>query len=163
MMEFRAGGIMKYSPGAVVEFNYRFDGKQLTLKFIDREGAPQPDNVLDVSALSTKTFTSKQPKAPEEQWTRVGQPEDPEHLLVGKWTGERTMGAQKTTNNWRFRPDGSGVLTVPFREQTGAYQFTANGIRLHVDQTLSVEGPLSWEGPILVLPGNRTPTRMHHF
>jgi hypothetical protein len=167
IMEFRAGGVMKYSPGAVVEFSYRFDGKQLVLKFADRGKGPEPESILDIRGLSEAKFSSQQsdPKlhAPEEAWTRVGRPEDPGHLLLGNWTGERQVGKQKLTTDWRFRADGSGVFANPFREQTGEYQFTANGIRLRVGQALAVEGPMSWEGEILVLPGNRSPTRMHRF
>ncbi len=73
------------------------------------------------------------------------------------------MGAQKLSNNWRFRADGSAVFTVPFRQTLGRYQLTNIMIRLNVQGGPSVEGPISWEGDILVLPGRNSPIKLRRF
>lgn len=167
MMEFRAGGIVRYSPGAIVEFTYAFDGQKLTLKYNDPEKGPQPDDVVEVSGLTRDKMTTQRtgPQTPPaaEAWTRLGSPEDQSRLLLGSWTAPRDMGGRKVTNNWQFRPNGSAVFTVAFQNQTGQYQLTKENIRLNVDRAISVDGPISWEGEILVLPGNRSPTKMHRF
>ncbi len=168
IMEFRTDGTVKYSPGAIVEFAYTFDGQKLTFKFTDPLKGPQPENVEEVRVLSREKMTtqptgSKASTAVPVEWARVGSPEDQDHLLLGSWTAPREMEGHKVSNNWRFRADGSAVLTVPFLDQVGQYRLIKDSIRLNVDRAISVEGPISWEGEILVLPGHQSPTKMHRF
>lgn len=168
MMEFLTDGTVEYSPGAIVECKYTFDARKLTLKFVDPEKGPRPDAVLTVPSVSldkmtTQAASSKPPAPAEEEWTRVGNPEDRGRLLLGNWKAVRDMGGRKVTNNWRFRADGSAVFTVPFLRRIGEYQLTKDVIRVNVDGAISVEGPISWESDILVLPGKRSPTKLRRL
>lgn len=161
MIEFLADGTVKYSPGAIVEFTYTFDGQKVVLKSMDPDQKPLPDQVLTVPKLSLNKMTVR--AATSEEWTRVGEAEDRGHPLLGDWTAPRDMDGQ--TRNWKFRADGSGVLTVPFSRMIGQYELTKGFIRfrLKVGGAPSVEGPISWEGDILLLPGERSPMKLHRF
>jgi hypothetical protein len=163
-IEFLPAGIVKYSSAAVVELTYSFKGQTLVLKFTDPEKGPQPDQVLTVESLVREKMTARSQDAPDvQQWARMGIPESNDNLILGNWTSSRNMDGRTLLSSWRFRQDGSAVFTVPFVTKTGRYQMNKNSIRLDVEGAIAVEGPLSWEGEILVLPGNKTPTKLRRF
>lgn len=164
MIEFLPVGTVKYGPGAIVLFTYTFDAQKVTLKFVDPDKGPQPDSIMTVLKLSADKMTLQRDNAPAEELVRAGNPEDRGRLLLGNWiAAPRDMGGKKMSSNWRFRADGSGVFTLPFSESAGQYELMKNVIRLNVGNAISVEGPISWEGDILVLPGKRSPTKLHRF
>ncbi|MEO8025467.1 MAG: hypothetical protein ABI823_03295, partial [Bryobacteraceae bacterium] len=127
---------------------------------------PMPDTVLNVKALSATNLTLEAVGAPAGQsinLMRVGAAEDGARLLLGSWTMPADMGGQKVSNNWHFRADGTAVFTVPFKKQVGTYKLTAAGIHLEVPQSMYADGPVSWEGPVMVLQGRRSPTKLRRF
>ncbi len=166
ILEFRADGSVDFSPGAIVECTYVFSRQKVTLKFMDPDNRPQPDQVLVLPRLSLNKMTvqaanSKNP-TPAQEWTRVGEPEDRSRLLLGNWSARNQDGQ---TMNWKFRADGSAVLTVTFSTMVGQYRLTKDFVRLRldVDGAPLIEGAISWEGDVLVLWGERSPLKLHRF
>ncbi|MEO8029098.1 MAG: hypothetical protein ABI823_21635, partial [Bryobacteraceae bacterium] len=78
-VELKPDGRVLFSPGAIVEYGYSFDGQKLTLRFVDPAKGPMPDTVLTVKALSATDLTLEAVGAPAGQsinLTRVGAAED---------------------------------------------------------------------------------------
>lgn len=147
LLDFRPGGKFEYIPAAIVAGSYSVEEQRLTIK--DSSGEQMVMNIEDVS---TEALRLGMPKAGSLDLKRVGQPEDPENLLLGVWVTKQTMDGLPSRGYYYFRGDGTETFTVPFRTDQCQYAITGERIRMTYPRQGSVEGAVRWEGDVLVLP-----------
>jgi hypothetical protein len=90
--------------------------------------------------------------SPAVEMTRVGKPVDPANLLIGTWTRMADFEGVKVPSYFHFTADGTGLLTIPFRKEPGRYTIEGNTFRIEVQGRPWIEGPIRWEGDVLVSP-----------
>jgi hypothetical protein len=165
ILELRADGTARFSPAAIVEYKYSFDGQKLVLRYTDPVKGPQPDDVVEVLGLTAAQLKLKigGATAPPTDWTRSGSVLDGGKLLLGSWTSPREMNGQKVAQNWRFWDNGNAVFTIPFSTQTGTYQLTGGTMKMNVTGQPPVDGPYVVNGDLLTVPGVKSPTKYRRF
>jgi hypothetical protein len=177
MFIFREDGTLEFSPGAVVETEYRVEGNRLIMPGGTVNGPEQvwvieslTKNELRLSQEESQSKEAKTPgapaSAPSMRMTREGEVVDPRKLILGTWqsraawqspSSDKVSGrsAPIIKSTWQFRADGLVLLTVPFRIEKGRYSIKDDLIRIEIEARPTVEGKVRWEGDVLVVPGPR--------
>jgi hypothetical protein len=158
LLDFRPGGRFDYIPAAIVPGQYSVEEQRLTIT--DSSGE---QTVMNIEAISREALRLGIPKAGSLDLKRVGQPEDPEHLLLGVWVTVQAMEGLPSRGYYYFRSDGSETFTVPFRTDQCQYAITGDRIRMTYPRRGSVEGAVRWEGDVLVLPWSRGEAKFKRF
>jgi hypothetical protein len=148
MFEFRGDGTLSFSPGAVVEMNYRVEGKELIFPPATTTGPEQRQKMEWVNADRVTLGGA-------ETLSRQGAARDPANPLFGEWTAPRDMGGTKMEARYFFEPTGKVLLLLPFAWQKGTYSVTGGSIRIDRPKALPSEGAFRIEGDVLTLPGTR--------
>jgi hypothetical protein len=173
MFVFREDGTLEFSPGAVVETEYRVEGNRLIMPGGTVNG---PEQVWVIESLMKNELRLSpeewQPKeapgapasAPSMRMMREGEVVDPRKLILGTWqssgqspSSDKVSGrsAPIIKSTWQFRADGFVLLTVPFQIEKGRYSIKDDLIRIEIEARPTVEGKVRWDGDVLVIPGPR--------
>lgn len=150
LFEFHADGVVDYSPGAVVESDYRVDGDELILPSGTKDG---PEQRQVIEWLGEDHFRLKADGAAGDELSRSGTRADPKRPIVGEWTGTREMAGQQVDIRWFFYANGKTLLLVPFVTQHGRYTINKQIIRVELPGRGAVEGKFAVQGDLLTLPG----------
>ena len=150
MFEFHPDGVVDYSPGAVVESEYRIDGDELVLPPATKTG---PEQRQTIEWLGDDHFRLKANDAAGDELSRKGARTDPKHPILGEWTGAREMAGQPVEVRWFFYANGKTLLLIPFLTQHGHYAINKQMIRVELPGRDAVEGKFEVQGDLLILPG----------
>ena len=150
IFEFHADGVVDYSPGAVVESEYRIEGDELVLPPATKDGGEQRQTI---EWLGDDHFRLKAEKTAGDELSRSGARVDPKRPILGEWTGTREMAGQQLDLHWFFYANGKTLLVIPFVTQHGRYTTNKGTIRVELPNRDAVEGKFEVEGDMLILPG----------
>jgi hypothetical protein len=150
MFEFHQDGVVDYSPGAVVETDYRVEGDQLVLPSATKDGKEQRQTI---EWLGDDHFRLKAGDVIGDELSRTGPRADPKNPLIGEWTGSRDMAGNTVELRWFFYPNGKTLLLVSFLTQHGRYSVNKRIIRVALPDRDAVEGAFDVNGDRLTLPG----------
>jgi hypothetical protein len=152
MFEFRDGGAVAFSPGAVVDSVYRVEGRELVLPPATNSGPEQRMRIVkngeDDLALDSATGGRMELK-------RAGKRAGGDDPLLGEWVGTRDMGGRTVETRFFFYPGGKALLLAPFTRVDGTWSATTATIKIALPGREPVEGSYSVEGDTLTLPGSR--------
>jgi hypothetical protein len=125
MFEFRSDGT-DFSPGAVVEMQWRVENNQLILPPATVGGDEQKYTLqwLSDSKLGLKT------EAGVTGLTRVGDHSHSDKPMIGEWIEHREMAGRILEAHWLFYPNNKLLFLMPFAIQHGSY--TMSGSALHL-------------------------------
>ncbi|MES2995763.1 MAG: hypothetical protein V4733_03035 [Verrucomicrobiota bacterium] len=115
LLVFEDNGTVTSTFGALVDFNYKADGKMITMSFNDA-----PDKVTQPYQISGDKMVVE-PAHPEnrEERTRVGAAKPGTNPIVGLWKFKHDTGAVATV---QYTSGGTGQLSVPMTTETGQYK-----------------------------------------
>jgi hypothetical protein len=150
MFEFHADGSVDYSPGAVVEGNYRIEGDQLIVPPATVNG-PEQKYTIEWPANTSVRLRAGADSVMELH--RQGPEKDAARPLLGEWTGTRDMGGKSLTVHWLFYADGKQLFLLPFLTQQGRYTAKADSLHLELPGRPPVDGKFQVDGDILTVPG----------
>jgi len=145
MLEFRAGGVVDFSPGAIVELRYRVEGDQLVLPPATIGGPEQRETLtwLNDDRIRLRSATAADPG---EEFARQGARANAAEPIVGEWIGSRDMAGRKMKVMYFFAPSGEGLFLIPFVTGSGSYALDHDTIHLALpnrapaDMTMKIEG-----------------------
>ena len=149
MFEFRKGGVVNFSPGAVVEMKYRIERDQLVLPPATING-PEQRETMEWSGTGKLRLKSGDVSL---ELARQGSVPDAKIPILGEWTTPREMGGKMLLVRYLFYPAGKGLLLIPFIKQSGRYSIHGESIRLELPGKHPVEGKFKVDGDVLTIPG----------
>lgn len=149
MLEFRKGGVVDFSPGAVVEMKYRIEGDQVILPPATVNG-PEVKQTLEWSGDDKLRLKSADMSI---ELARQGSAPDAKVPILGEWTSSREMAGKMMRLRYFFYPAGKGLLLIPFVKQSGTYSIRGESIRLELPGHDLVEGKFKIDGGVLIIPG----------
>lgn len=126
MFEFRPDGTVDFSPGAVVETQWRIENNQLILPSATTGSAEQKYTLkwLGDNKLSLGSEASVQELA------RVGNRANAGNPIIGEWIESREMAGRNLEVHWLFYLGNKLLFLMPFVTQHGSY--TISGSALHL-------------------------------
>jgi hypothetical protein len=125
---FNDDGSMSHIFGALVDFKYQADGKELkTINDADNSVISKEPYEIDGDKL---IINPTDPKAREER-SRVGKAKPGSAAIVGVWSFKHYTGVMST---WQYTTGGLAQLSVPMQTVKGHYKL-ANG-----ELTVEMEG-----------------------
>ena len=142
MYDFAADGTVRFSPGAIVAFQYHAEGERLS--FFPPDAGP----VTLAWSGDDRVRMSFLPGAGEE-YTRLGARRDPNNKLTGEWTGTRDMQGQQVLVHWIFRADSSALMMIRFLTQEGAYSIQNGTLNATFNGRPGLVGTIEFNGGIL--------------
>jgi hypothetical protein len=148
MLEFRAGGVVDFSPGAVVELRYRIEGDQLVLPAATIGGPEQRETVTWLSDDRIR-LRSAAAGDPGEEFARQGSRASAAEPIVGEWIGSRDMADHKVKVMYFFAPSGAGLLLIPFVTGSGSYSLDHDTIHLALPNRAPADMAIKVEGDVL--------------
>jgi hypothetical protein len=150
MFEFRKEGVVDFSPGAVVEMNYRIEGDELVLPPATVNG-PEQRQTMAWSGNDKLRL-----KMDGDHWVelaREGATPDVKMPILGEWTTSGEVAGKPMVTRYLFHPAGKGLLLIPFLKQSGSYSTRGESIRLELPGRDPVEGKFKIDGDVLTIPG----------
>jgi len=124
----------------------------------------EPENTMTIKSVTAEALSLvMQENLPSLDLKRVGQPEDPDNPLLGVWVTRETMPGLAVHGYYYFRDTGRETWVIPFRTDHCKYSITGDRIRLIQAGGDAKEGPLRWEGDVLVLPWHRGEAKFERF
>ena len=150
MLELRHGGVVAYSPGAVVEMSYRIEGKQLVLPPATSAGPEQRETILWLTKDRIRLSSLEEPVSGEEL-ARRSSSRNPANPILGEWIGARDMGGKKVDVLYFFYPGGKGLLLIPFLTRNGTYTVRGGKIHLALPDLPPADAAFRVEGNVLTL------------
>jgi len=126
--EFRAGGTVDFSPGAIVEMPWRIENSQLVLPSETDGGAERKANVK----WTGDNKLSLASEASVIELARVGDRADAGDPLLGEWIEHREMDGRKLEAHWVFYPGGKLLFIMPFAIQHGSNTISGSAIHFKV-------------------------------
>lgn len=126
--EFRSDGTADFSPGAVVEMQWRIENNQLIFPPGTAGGAEQKQSLkwLGDNKLSLGT------DAGVTELARVGDRANAGDPLIGEWIENREMAGRKLEGHWFFYPGGKLLFLMPFAFQHGSYTISGSALYLKI-------------------------------
>jgi hypothetical protein len=124
---FRSDGTFDFSPGAIVEMQWRIENNELVLPPETNDGAERKANLkwLGVNKLSLGSEGGV-----VIELARAGDRADADNPILGEWIEKREMAGRNLEAHWLFYRGGKLLFLMPFVTQHGAY--TISGSALHV-------------------------------
>jgi hypothetical protein len=122
MYEFHSDGIADFSPGAVVEVQWRIENDQLVLP-PDTIGGAEKKLTLEWLGDNKLNLASGSPGAVE--LTRAGVRADDRNFILGEWLENQEMAGRTLEAHWLFYRDGKSLFLMPFATQHASYKFPA--------------------------------------
>jgi hypothetical protein len=153
MFEFRKDGAVDFSPGAVVEMNYRIEGDQLVLPPATVKG---PEQKQSMEWAGNDKLRLKLDGVHWVELARQGAAPEVKIPILGEWTTSGEVAGKLMVTRYLFYPAGNGLLLIPFRKQSGSYSIRGETIRLELPEHDPVEGRFKVDGDVLTIPGPRS-------
>ena len=152
LFEFRDGGVVVFSPGAVVEMPYRVERGELVLPPATHTG---PEQRIRITITDKDQLGLEPPGAGPVriELRRVGTKRESDDPLVGEWLGERDFGGHVVEARYIFYGNRKCLLLIPFTRTEGTWSATATTITLNFPGQSTVEGQYAIEGDTLTIPG----------
>jgi hypothetical protein len=124
--EFRPDGTVDFSPGAIVEMQWRVENNQLVVPPGTVGGDEQKYTLqwFSDSKLGLKT------EAGVTELTRLGERSHADKPIVGEWIEHREMAGRNLEAHWLFYLNSKLLFIMPFAIQHGSY--TMSGSALHL-------------------------------
>jgi hypothetical protein len=133
IFEFHSDGTVDFSPGAIVEMQWRIENDQLILPSAT-EGGPEQKQTLKWLGDNKLSLGSG---ADVVELTRAGERTNAEIPILGEWIGSREMDGHKLEFRWLFSSGGKGLFLMPFVTQHGSYTISGSALHLEVPQVNS--------------------------
>jgi len=144
MYDFASDGTVRFSPGAIVQEQYRLEGDRLTFTPSDGPAFSVSWNGDDHMALTVAGGGL-------EAYTRLGVQRDPANKLVGEWTGTRDMEGKKVVVHWIFREDSTAVFMIRFLTEAGRYSVQNGHLVATFRGKVGLDGPISLADGVLAI------------
>jgi hypothetical protein len=162
IFEFRPDGVVDFSPGAVVEGDYRIEDRQLITPPGVKEGPETkqpirwsgPDRVLLGETSERGICTSGCPPCTCFDLTRVGSAIDLNTPIWGEWTLTQKLPGGRPELRWLFYAGGRMLFLAPFITHHGRYSVSKDLIHLELEGG-TVEGRFEVTANRLILPSPR--------
>jgi hypothetical protein len=124
--EFRSDGTVDFSPGAIVEMQWRIENNQLVVPPGTVGGDEQKYTLqwFSDSKLGLKT------EAGVTELTRIGERSHADKPIVGEWIEHREIAGRNLEAHWLFYPNSKLLFLMPFAIQRASY--TIYGSTLHL-------------------------------
>jgi hypothetical protein len=148
MWEFKKGGVVDHSSGAVVEMSYRVEGNELVFPPATIGG---PDQRQTMTWIGNDRLSLREGGQPVAELARKGPGSDTGGKIVGEWGGVRDMGGTKVECLYLFYADGKALLLIRFRPEQGSYSIDNGKIHLDLLGRPSVDGAFKVDGEVLTL------------
>lgn len=129
-LEFHSDGTISLTPGAMVDFAYRFDGTRLVMSFTDPDTGGVSEDTLDVHMSGDSMILSALESGQETQLVRAQPAEADTPPMVGTWSFTHSTGG---TAFQIFTADGNMHLRVPFRTDRGTYMLSGDTLTTVID------------------------------
>jgi hypothetical protein len=149
IIQFMKGGVLEYSPGAVVEMKYRIEGDELILPPATVKGPEVRQKLQFVSDKQMRMISESDPVV---NLSRHGKAPDPANPILGEWTTLRELNGQRMTAHYLFYPGGKAMLLLPFMTKAGRYTVQGNKMKIDIPTLGASEGSFHREGNVLSLP-----------
>jgi hypothetical protein len=153
IIQLRKGGVVDYSPGAVVEMKYRLEGDELILPPATTHG-PELRQKIEFQGLGRLSMATGEGGVMA--MTRQGAAPDAANPLLGEWTAPREMNGQHVVCRYIFYPGGKALLLIPFLTKTGRYTIQGTRMKIDIPTLGATEGTYQRSGDFLTLPLGRT-------
>jgi hypothetical protein len=133
IFEFHSDGTVDFSPGAIVEMQWRIENDQLILPSATEGGAEQKQTMKWLSDNKLSLGSG----ADVVELTRAREQTNAEIPIIGEWIGSREMDGHKLEFRWLFSSGGKGLFLMPFVTQHGSYTISGSALHLEVPQVNS--------------------------
>jgi hypothetical protein len=160
--EFHDGNRLDYVSGQALDGHYRMiDSKSIAVSTPDH-GEEQEEMTWsgpDKMTIENKAINQSV------SLTRVGKMADPDHPIVGDWTGERVVEGNKVETLYIFYPDNRNLWVLKLKNLQGTYTVSGDTIKLNVPEHPETDGPFATDGDTLSLPnpGGSGSTRFNRY
>jgi len=156
MYDFLADGTARFSPGAIVPFQYHVEGDRLS--FFPSDGISYTLTYTDDDRMRMTV------NGASEDYTRLGPVRDPQNKLLGEWTGTRDMDGQKVLVHWIFGPDSRALLMIRFLTESGSFVVQNGHLTASFGGKPGIDGPISIADGVLTInrSGGRV-TRLQRY
>jgi hypothetical protein len=126
--DFRSDGSVDFSPGAIVDMQWRVENNQLILPPGTVGGDEQRYTLqwFSDSKLGLKT------EAGVTKLTRVGERSNGDKPIVGEWIEHREMAGRKLEAHWLFYLNSKLLFIMPFAIQRGSYAISGSTLHLKI-------------------------------
>ena len=160
IFEFRPDGVVDFSPGAVVEEDYRIEDRQVITSLGVKDGRPEtkqpirwsgPDRVLLGETSERGICTVGCPPCTCFDLTRVGSAIDLNNPIWGEWTLTQKLPEGRPELRLLFYAGGRRLLLAPFVTHQGRYSVSKDIIHLELEGG-TVEGQFEVTANRLILP-----------
>jgi hypothetical protein len=156
MYEFRGDGSVDFSPGAIVEMNYRVQGDSII--FPSSRSAGPPDKV-PMSWQEDDRLCLYLGGSAWEVYERQGDRRDPQNALLGEWLTSRVLDGKQMPVRMIFSPGNKSLLLIAFTTTRGS--FTVNGGRVNAAiGSAGLEGPFGLSNGALTIHRSRGDLRL---
>jgi hypothetical protein len=149
IIQLMKGGVIEYSPGAVVELKYRIEGDELILPPAAAKGPEVRQKLQFVSDKQMRMISDTDPVV---NLSRHGKPPDPANPILGEWTTLRELNGQRMIAHYLFYPGGKAMLLLPFLTKAGRYTVEGNKMKIDIPTLGASEGSFRRQGNVLSLP-----------
>jgi hypothetical protein len=157
MLEFHSDGVVDWSPGAVVEMDYRIEGDKLVLPPATKTG-PEQSRALEWLGEDRVLL-----KDTGDELSRRSARLDPKHPIVGEWTGKYGFSGRQVESRWLFYANGKMLLLIPFGSLHGHYTTNQQTIRMELPGRSSWQGKFEVRGDLLILTGEQGESRLARY
>jgi len=157
MLDFHADGTVDFSPGGIVESQYRIEGNALIMKTADQSINRMTWELVSENSLHLKPAAGKAGQPAFVELTREATRQSADEPLTGEWIEKRSMAGQNLQAHWIFRSPDKLLFLLPFTTQPGHYTVTGDSIRLSLPNRPLLEGKFRIDGEVLKLPARQTP------
>ncbi len=148
LFEFKEGGGLSYSPGAVLEMPYRVEGDKLLLPPEIRSG---PERTLQMDWLSDDSVRLSAKGSPNIVLVRRSAKPGDKKSILGEFSGQQDVEGRTMDVVYLFGPEGKVLLLMPFVKTQGSYTVDGAKIRMAVPDRWSAEGTFKVDGDTLTL------------
>ena len=148
MYEFRADGTIRFSPGAIVDMPYRFEGNQLIFPPATT-GGPEQKSRIEWSGKDL--FRMSADHQDGGVYHRQGAQTDPGNPLLGEWLGSRQMDGRRLETRMIFDAAGSCQLLIKFTTQQGKYSADEGRLVARIDGSTALEGTFEISDSLLTI------------
>jgi hypothetical protein len=142
--QFHADGTLDFSPGAIVEMQYRVEGDQLILPPATTTG---PEMKSTLSWPSDDVLRMSQ-QGHREEYQRQSAA-DPRDRLLGEWLTFREMDGQRMPTEMFFYPAGKCLLVIRFTTQKGRYSITNGRLVAEFAGRVGLDGTFDFDHGVL--------------
>ncbi|MCU1376709.1 MAG: hypothetical protein JWO68_3995 [Actinomycetia bacterium] len=127
---FETDGTVAYTFGALVDFKYEINGRQLRMTLVGLDAGRTPEVSVQSFSMDGDSLILSPEKPDQRQvMKRLGVKHKNAHEIVGEWTYLHYTGVPAFM---RFSSRGLVQLAVPMQSVTGAYRLDKNVLRIEL-------------------------------